>query len=108
MITQCTLDALKSIRFGYGFAGHQKTLKLRFKADTAQRILSLIPQHFHKHILYYKTQKDCAFIGAVEHQNSHIWPVIESALITAKADKLRAEAEELEYGTPIQLRLGVD
>jgi hypothetical protein len=107
MLTTNILDALQSIKFGYGFAGHNRTMKVRFKAETAKRVLSLIPKHFHKHILFHLSKKGYGFVGVVEHRDSAIWPAIESAIITAKADSLRQTADQLEYGTPIQLNLGV-
>jgi hypothetical protein len=104
-MTNTTFEAIKPLRFGYGFLGQHRTMKLRFKREHAEHILERLPKHFHRSILLFTTQKGMTFIACIEHQQSAIWPALEEAMRLAKADSLRIKADRIEFQMPEQIEL---
>ena len=105
MITTCTMDALRGIRFGYSFMANQRTLKLRFTTAMAEAIMNRLPKHFHKMLAIHETRKNTTFIACIAHPDSAIWHAIEEAKRLAKADMLRLQADAIEHGMPMQLAM---
>lgn len=105
MFTNCTMDAMKSIRFGYSFIANQKSLKLRFTTPMAEAIMNRLPKHFHAQLAIFMTRKNTTFIACIAHPDSAIWHAIEEAKRLAKADMLRLQADAIEHGMPMQMQL---
>lgn len=100
----CSYDAIKGIKFGFGFIANQRTFKLRYTNIMAFDVMNLIPKHFHRDICVYRS-KTHTFLAVIAHPNSAIWAALESARISAKAASLRREADALEFGVPAQITL---
>jgi len=90
------MEQLKGFKFGYSFMGTHKTMKLRYKTAMVTAILQHLPAHYHQHISVLVTTKGYTFIACVAHQQSAIWPAIDSATTLAKAYMLRQEAAIIE------------
>ena len=91
------MDALRPIKFGYGFIANQKSLKLRFKMERATAIYNRLPAHFHQHLsCYINMKQEHVIIACVAHASSHIWFVLEQAIRLSEADILRAKAQRID------------
>lgn len=93
METNCTVQQMQNIRFGYAFLGNHRTMKLRFKYNMASFIMQRLPKHFHNQMqVFVKMNRDYVTLACVAHQQSAIWPALEIAIKLAKVDELRYQA----------------
>jgi len=90
-----TLDTIRSIKFGYGFMGNNRTFKCRYSNSLAEQILSRIPEASQKLIIKHMTSNGHTFLCVVQHASNSIWVMLERAINNAKADKLGATARQL-------------
>lgn len=101
LYSNCSYDAIKGIKFGYGFMANQRTFKIRYTTAMAILVMAEIPKHFHRDICVFVSAKGYTFLTIMAHPNHAIWQVLESARIKAKATSLRTKADMLEFGEPI-------
>ncbi len=90
------MDALRPIRFGYGFIANQKSMKLRFTMERATVIFKLLPAHFHQHLSVFISMKGHVTVACVAHSTSHIWQSLEQSIRLSEAYLLRAKAATIE------------
>lgn len=93
MRTNCSMESLKGIRFGYGFIANQKSMKLRFTMERATAVYKRLPAHFHNHLsCYINMSGQHVIIACVAHATSHIWYALEQAIKLSEADILISKA----------------
>lgn len=96
MQTNCTMAQLTPIKFGYGFIGNQKSMKMRFKINRATAIFRRLPAHFHQHLsVYINIKGEHVIIACVAHATSHIWFALEQAIRLSEADVLKEKAQDI-------------
>lgn len=104
MRTNCTVQQMQNIRFGYAFLGNHKSMKLRFKYVVAGFIMERLSKHFHNQMLVFvKNTGDYVTLACVAHQQSALWPAVESAIRLAKVDELRYEADLQEASVQLNM-----
>ena len=99
MRTNCSLESLKGIRYGYGFIASQKSMKMRFTMERATAIYNRLPAHFHVHghvSCYISMKGQHVIIACLAHASSYIWPALKQAIRLSEADVLRARAKRIE------------
>lgn len=86
-----TLDTLKTIGFGYGFLGNNKTFKCRYKTALADQIMDIIAPAHRRLVIKYETGGGYTFLAVIQHKTSIIWPVLERAVKKAKMYELATQ-----------------
>ena len=104
-MTNTAFKSIAPLAFGYAFIGHHQTFKCRYKSAMAERIMQNLPMHFRMNMLSFTTQKGYTFLACIDHQRSAIWPALNSAITTAKAQGLRIQADVIEFGMPVEFEL---
>lgn len=105
MINKTTPNAISRIKFGYGFIGNLRTLKIRFTQDKADAIIELIPAHLHKHLLIantYRKDKHYAYIACMAHHTDYIWLALKRAMARAEYNRATVKYLETMHSMPME------
>lgn len=80
-------DSIKGLKFGYGFLGSNKTIKLRYSCEKAVAIINLLPAHVAKDVMIVDTMhngKSYSYLAYVAPPSSYAWIAISKAIEKVK------------------------
>ena len=94
MYTNCTFDAIRPLKYGYGFIGTAKTYKTRYSASEAEQAYQSFSEHDKKYISVFRTQKGHVFFAIVAHYAEPIWQTLSLVQADFADRKVKAKAEK--------------
>lgn len=80
MKSNCTLESINDLRFGHGYRGNNRTIKVRVKMVKAQIIMMSLPTVLKSLVRIYVTKDKFVFLSAVEPVDSKFWPYWQEAV----------------------------
>jgi hypothetical protein len=89
MLSNCTLDDIKAVRFGTHLQGSHKSFKVRLESVKAEYIYKRIPAEHYSSIKVYVAKNGFTIMVIRDHQNSTVWYYLDNA---------RQRASKLVFG----------
>lgn len=90
------MESMKSLRYGFGFSGQYRTLKVRLNYENAGVFINELAVNYRQSVKRYVTKERKVFLSIVEHQRANdFWYCVERALEKAKK---HVEPKQLTLG----------